>query len=306
VTGTPISPHTLVLVSAASGWGEIGVPVPIPPVPSVCIQWSLLRYNSAILSENAAKPLVCVPTYNERENISKLIDCIFDAIPFAEIMIVDDGSPDGTGAIVDEMASKNPRIHCIHRPGKMGLGTAYIAAFKWALERDYTHCFEMDADFSHDPKDLPRLLDATKEFDIAIGSRFYAGKLSIVNWPLSRLILSLAATVYARVITGLKLWDCTTGFKCFRRKVLEHLPLDKVKSEGYSFQIEMNFRATRMGFKVGEIPIVFTDRTQGGSKMSKRIVFEAIWRVWQLRWAGAMEDLGYLVRGKRRPKPGKG
>jgi dolichol-phosphate mannosyltransferase len=257
------------------------------------------------VSDQDTHPLVCVPTYNERENISRLIERIFTALPNCEIMIIDDGSPDGTGEIVDGIASRDSRVHCIHRPAKMGLGTAYIAAFKWALERNYTHCFEMDADFSHDPADLPRLLDATKNYDIAIGSRFYAGKLSIVNWPLSRLILSLAASIYVRIITGLKLWDSTTGFKCFRRKPLEHLPLDKVKSEGYSFQIEMNFRATRLGFRVGEVPIVFTDRTVGGSKMSRRIVFEAIWRVWQLRFAALAEDLSYLLRAKRRPMPGK-
>ncbi len=257
------------------------------------------------MTEDVIKPLVCVPTYNEAENIEKLIGRIIEELPIAEIMIIDDGSPDGTGDIVNKLAVDEPRIHCLHRAGKMGLGTAYIAAFKWALERNYTHCFEMDADFSHDPKDLPRLLEATKEFDIAIGSRFYAGKLSIVNWPLSRLILSMAASLYVRVIIGIPLWDCTTGYKCFRRKVLEHLPLHKVKSEGYSFQIDLNFRATRMGFKVGEIPIIFADRAEGGSKMSKKIVFEAIWRVWQLRLAALGEDLGYFFRGKRRPMPGK-
>lgn len=257
------------------------------------------------MTDSGIKPLVCVPTYNERENIEKLINRILEEIPFADIMIIDDGSPDGTGDIVDKIASNEPRLHCIHREGKQGLGTAYIAGFKWALERDYTHCFEMDADFSHDPKDLPRLLEATKEFDIAIGSRFYAGRLSIVNWPLSRLILSMAASLYVRVIIGIPLWDCTTGFKCFRRKVLEHLPLDIVRSEGYSFQIDLNYRATRMGFRVGEIPIIFADRAEGGSKMSKKIVFEAIWRVWQLRWNGLMEDLGYFFKGKRRPMPGK-
>lgn len=264
-----------------------------------------MRYNAPDVTDPDTKPLVIVPTYNERENIAKLIARIFEELPGAEVMIVDDGSPDGTGGIVDDISSNDPRVHCIHRPGKMGLGTAYITAFKWALERDYTHCFEMDADFSHDPADLPRLLEATREYDIAIGSRFYAGRLSIVNWPLSRLILSLAASIYARVITGMKLWDSTTGFKCFRRKVLESLPLDRVKSEGYSFQIEMNFRARRLGYSVGEIPIIFHDRTEGGSKMSKKIVFEAIWRVWQLRFAALFEDLGFMLRGKRRPTPGK-
>lgn len=255
--------------------------------------------------QNSAKPLVCIPTYNERENIEKLINRILDILPQAEVMVIDDGSPDGTGDLVEEMIKKDPRIHCIHRPGKMGLGTAYITAFKWALERDYTHCFEMDADFSHDPADLPRLLDATGGFDIAIGSRFFAGRLSIVNWPLSRLMLSLAASIYVRLITGMRLWDSTTGYKCFRREVLENLPLNQIKSEGYSFQIEMNFRATRLGYKVGEIPIIFADRTEGGSKMSKKIVLEAIWRVWQFRLAALFEDLGYLLRRKPRPMPGR-
>jgi dolichol-phosphate mannosyltransferase len=264
-----------------------------------------LIYNSPIVSKPDTKPLVCVPTYNESENIARLIDQILESLPIADIMIVDDGSPDGTGDIVDKIAKKNPKVHCLHRAGKMGLGTAYVAAFKWALERDYTHCFEMDADFSHDPKDLPRLLDATKDFDIAIGSRFYAGRLSIINWPLSRLILSMAASLYVRVIIGMPLWDCTTGFKCFKRKVLENLPLDIVRSEGYSFQIDLNFRAKRMGFTVGEVPIIFTERAEGGSKMSKKIVFEAIWRVWQLRFGGFREDIGYFFLGKRRPMPGK-
>ena len=257
------------------------------------------------MKKTEIKPLVCIPTFNESENIEKLIDQVLESLPETEIMIIDDGSPDGTGDIVEKIAKKNTKVHCIHREGKQGLGTAYIAAFKWALERDYTHCFEMDADFSHDPKDLPRLLEATKEFDIAIGSRFYKGRLSIINWPLSRLILSMAASLYVRIIIGMPLWDCTTGFKCFKRKVLENLPLDKVRSEGYSFQIDLNFRAKRMGFSVGEVPIVFSDRIEGGSKMSKKIVFEAIWRVWQLRFNGIREDLGYMCLGKRRPQPGK-
>lgn len=251
------------------------------------------------------KPLVIIPTYNERENIAKLIGRISDVLPIADILVVDDGSPDGTGDIVDSIGKENPRVHCLHRAGKMGLGTAYIAGFKWGLEREYTHCYEMDADFSHDPNDLPRLLEGTKEYDIVIGSRFYAGKLSIVNWPLSRLILSLMASIYVRIITGMKLWDSTTGYKCFRRQVLENLPLDRVKSEGYSFQIEMNFRAARMGYRVGEVPIIFADRTEGGSKMSRKIVFEAIWRVWQLRFSAFVEDCGYFFRGKKRSIPGK-
>jgi len=236
------------------------------------------------MNNKQEKPLVIIPTYNEASNISELINQIFNELPQTEILIVDDSSPDGTGDIIDQISSVNPRVHCLHRDRKLGLGTAYIAGFQWALQGDYTHCFEMDADFSHDPKDLPRLLAATKNFDFAIGSRFYAGKISIVNWPLSRLILSLMTSIYVRIVTGLKLWDSTTGFKCFRREVLENLPLENIKSEGYSFQIDLNVRATRLGYRVGEIPITFIDRTKCGSKMSKKIIFEAIWRVWQLRF----------------------
>jgi dolichol-phosphate mannosyltransferase len=197
---------------------------------------------------------------------------------------VDDGSPDGTGAIVDEVAEHDPRVHALHRPRKMGLGTAYLAGFRWALERDFEFVFEMDADFSHDPNHLPVFLDSADDADLVLGSRYRQGKVTVVNWPISRLILSYSANLYARAVTGLPLFDGTGGFKCFRRRVLEAIPLDEVRSNGYAFQIEMSFRAWRRGFRIVEIPIVFVDRTEGQSKMSRRIVWEAIWMVWRLRW----------------------
>jgi dolichol-phosphate mannosyltransferase len=178
----------------------------------------------------------------------------------------------------------------MHRPRKLGLGTAYIAGFKWALAREYAFVFEMDADFSHDPAHLPQFLEALSAADVVIGSRYRNGRVTVVNWPVARLLLSYAANVYARVITGLQLFDSTAGFKCFRRQVLEAVPLDAVKSSGYAFQIEMNFRAWKKGFRLVEIPIVFVDRTEGESKMSKKIVREAVWMVWRLRW--------WSIRGK--------
>jgi dolichol-phosphate mannosyltransferase len=197
---------------------------------------------------------------------------------------VDDGSPDGTGAIVDAIAATNPRIHVIHREGKLGLGTAYIVGFRWALERKYDLVFEMDADFSHNPERLPEFLEAIKDADLVLGSRYQDGHVNVVNWPMSRLFLSYGANLYARAITGLPIFDATGGFKCFRRNVLESINLDAVKSNGYAFQIEMSFRAWKLGFRLVEIPIIFVDRTEGVSKMSKRIVREAVWMVWRLRW----------------------
>ncbi|MGI8497042.1 MAG: polyprenol monophosphomannose synthase [Gemmatimonadaceae bacterium] len=232
----------------------------------------------------AERALVVVPTYNERENIAKLIEVVMSLDPPFEILVVDDGSPDGTGAIVDDVASRDPRVHVLHRAGKMGLGTAYLAGFRWALERDYAFVFEMDADFSHDPGHLPQLLLAARDADIVLGSRYRDGKVTVVNWPMTRLMLSYGANIYARFVTGLPLFDATGGFKCFRRKVLEAIDLNAVKSNGYAFQIEMSFRAWRKGFRLNEIPIVFTDRTEGQSKMSGKIVREAIFMVWRLRW----------------------
>jgi dolichol-phosphate mannosyltransferase len=230
------------------------------------------------------RALVVVPTYNEKENIRRLITTVLEQDARLEMLIVDDGSPDGTGDIVDEIAAREPRVHALHRERKMGLGTAYRAGFKWALERDYAYIFEMDADFSHDPNHLPQFLAAILETDLVLGSRYRGGKVTVVNWPMSRLLLSYGANIYARIVTGLQLDDSTGGFKCFRRQVLEAIDLDDVRSNGYAFQIEMSFRATRKGFRITEIPIVFVDRTEGTSKMSGHIVREAVFMVWRLRW----------------------
>ena len=230
------------------------------------------------------RALVIVPTYNERETVRRIIDAVLSQGPQFEILIVDDGSPDRTGEIVDEVAATNTRVHALHRPRKMGLGTAYLAGFRWALDHDFEFVFEMDADFSHDPNHLPVFLEAAVDADLVLGSRYRQGKVTVVNWPITRLILSYAANIYARAVTGLPLFDGTGGFKCFRRRVLEAIPLDDVKSNGYAFQIEMSFRAWRRGFRIVEIPIVFVDRTEGQSKMSRRIIWEAIWMVWRLRW----------------------
>ncbi len=232
------------------------------------------------------RALVIVPTYNERFNIARLIPAILAQDPSLEILVVDDGSPDGTGAIVDSIAANNPRVHIIHREGKLGLGTAYIEGFRWALERKYDLVFEMDADFSHNPELLPEFLQMIKEADVVLGSRYQDGRVNVVNWPMSRLFLSYAANVYARAVTGLPISDTTGGFKCFRRNVLESIDLNSVKSNGYAFQIEMSFRAWKRGFRLIEIPIIFVDRTEGVSKMSKKIVREAVWMVWRLRWWG--------------------
>ncbi len=229
------------------------------------------------------RALVIVPTYDEAENIQALIPLILKQDPRIDILVVDDNSPDGTGAVVDQISANDSRVHILHRAEKLGLGTAYIAGFRWALERDYEFIFEMDADFSHDPKHLPEFLEAIKDVDLVLGARYLNRRVTVVNWPVSRLLLSYFANIYARVITGMKLWDATGGFKCFRRRVLEAIDLDSVGSNGYAFQIEMSFRAIRRGFKIAEIPIVFVDRTEGTSKMSGSIVREAVWVVWRLR-----------------------
>ena len=230
------------------------------------------------------RALVIVPTYNERENILKLIDAVLAQSPILDVLVVDDGSPDGTGAIVDERAAADSRVHIIHREKKLGLGTAYLAGFKWALSRQYEFIFEMDADFSHDPQHLPQFLSSIENADLVIGSRYRDRRVTVVNWPIGRLLLSYFANVYARFVTGLPIFDTTAGYKCFRRKVLESVDLNDVKSNGYAFQIEMHFRVWRQNFRIVEIPIVFVDRTEGTSKMSKKIVREAVWMVWRLRW----------------------
>jgi dolichol-phosphate mannosyltransferase len=228
------------------------------------------------------RALVVVPTYNEALNLPLIVPQILAQDPRIEVLVVDDNSPDGTGRLADEMTASDQRVHVLHRPGKGGLGKAYLAGFRWALERDYEFVFEMDADFSHDPKFLPDFLRAAEDADLVIGSRYKTG-VNVINWPIARLLLSLGANQYARWITGLPIEDSTGGFKCFRRRVLEAIDFERVRSNGYAFQIEMSFRAWKKGFRLVEIPIVFTDRVEGQSKMNKRIVREAIWMVWWLR-----------------------
>lgn len=229
-----------------------------------------------------ARTLIVLPTYNERENLPTIVPQILDQDPGIEVLVVDDNSPDGTGKLADEMAKADKRVRVIHRPGKQGLGTAYIAGFKWALQRGYEFVFEMDADFSHNPDHIPEFLKAANDYDLVLGSRYLYG-VTVVNWPMSRLLLSYYANKYARLATGMPFSDTTGGFKCYRRKVLESIDLDAIRSEGYSFQIETTFRAWRKGFKIGEITIVFTDRLEGTSKMSGGIIREAVWVVWKLR-----------------------
>ncbi len=232
------------------------------------------------------RALVIVPTYNESENIARIVPLILAQDPRLEVLVVDDNSPDGTGQMADELARNEERVHVLHREGKEGLGRAYLAGFRWALERPYDFVFEMDADFSHDPAHLAEFLFAVQNADLVLGSRYRDGKVTVVNWPMTRLMLSYGANIYARAVTGLQLGDATGGFKCFRREVLAAIPLDQVRSNGYAFQIEMSFRAWKRGFRIAEIPIVFYDRTEGASKMSKGIVREAILMVWRLRWWG--------------------
>lgn len=231
------------------------------------------------------RAIVLVPTYNERENLEAILDALLDVQPEFEVLVIDDGSPDGTGAIADERASRDHRIHVLHRAGKEGLGKAYLDGFAWALARPehYTHVFEMDADFSHDPRDLRRLLQACLDgADLAVGSRYVAGG-GTRGWTATRKFISRGGGLYARTILGVGVQDLTAGFVCFRRHVLESLPLDDVAAAGYGFQIEMKYRSLRAGFRVVEVPIVFTDRTRGQSKMSRKIMVEAMGLVWKLR-----------------------
>jgi len=236
------------------------------------------------------KALVIIPTFNERENLPLIVPDVLARDVRLSVLVVDDNSPDGTGQLAGQMAEANPRVHVLHRPSKSGLGRAYLAGFRWALERDYDRIFEMDADFSHNPKHLPEFLKASENADVVLGSRYISG-VNVVNWPMGRLLLSYYANMYARLVTGLPVRDSTGGFKCFRREVLKAINLDSVHSNGYAFQIEMSFRAWKKGFRIREIPIVFTDREQGHSKMSKRIVREAVWMVPKLR---LMSILGRL------------
>ncbi len=229
--------------------------------------------------------LIIIPTYNEADNIVKLIPHLLGLDEPVDVLVVDDGSPDGTAGAVKQLQKKyGDRVSMIERSGKLGLGTAYVTGFNYALERSYKYVCEMDADFSHDPDDVPRLIREVKQgnCDVAIGSRYIEG-ISIINWPLSRLILSYSANMYARLITGLPVRDTTAGFKCIARKVLEKIDLNKIRSNGYSFQIEVHFRAYKAGFTLKEISIIFRERTEGVSKMSKKIVMEAVWMVWVLK-----------------------
>jgi len=227
--------------------------------------------------------LVIIPTYNESENIETLLDRILVLPLGLEVLVVDDGSPDGTGELVAARAAQDARIHLLRRPGKMGLGSAYRDGFRYALDRGAELIFEMDADFSHDPASLADLIEAVADVDVVLGSRYLDGKVTVVNWPLDRLFLSYFANLYTRWITGLPVYDATGGFKCFRRHALEAIRLDRVRSDGYSFQIEMSFKCWKKGFRIREVPIVFVDRRHGVSKMNRRIIWEAAGMVWRLR-----------------------
>lgn len=226
--------------------------------------------------------LVIIPTYNERENIEPILDRVLAQPHGLEVLVVDDGSPDGTGDLVEARSRKDPRVHVLRRPGKMGLGSAYRDGFRYALDQGAQYIFEMDADFSHDPDSIGEFLKNAQEVDVVLGSRYLHG-VTVVNWPLSRLILSYCANRYTRIVTGLPVNDATGGFKCFRRRALEGVRLDRVQSDGYAFQIEMSFKCWKRGFTIREIPILFVDRRAGVSKMNRRIVWEAAWMVWKLR-----------------------
>ncbi len=229
--------------------------------------------------------LVVIPTYNERENLPRVIPMVLGAVEALHVLVVDDGSPDGTGEVADRLARDSEgRVHVLHRTRKEGLGQAYLAGFRWGLERGYGRICEIDADLSHPPDRLPAMVEASRSHDFVIGSRYVDRKVRVVNWPMSRLLLSYFGSRYARIVTGLPVSDATGGFNLFRREVLESLDLDRIESEGYSFQIELKLRAWRRGFRFQEIPIVFTERDQGESKMSRRIVAEAVWKVWKLRF----------------------
>ncbi len=229
-----------------------------------------------------SKVLIIIPTYNERENIVLIIPEIKNVLPQCHILVVDDSSPDGTADCVKALSKDDPTIQLLQRAKKEGLGKAYISGFKWALQRDYELVFEMDADFSHNPRYLPDFITAAKDNDLIIGSRYVSG-VNVVNWPMTRLLLSYFANLFARILTGIPVKDCTGGYKCFRRNILESMNFDRIASSGYSFQIELNFFAWKKGFRLKEIPIIFTDRQRGASKMSTKIVREALFLTWKLR-----------------------
>lgn len=247
--------------------------------------WGLIQFHVM----NQSDSIIIIPTYNEKENIEKIIHAIFGLDKCFHILVIDDGSPDGTADIVKRMmdGSFSDRLFIIERSGKLGLGTAYITGFKWALEHDYQYVFEMDADFSHSPDDLPRLYAACRDegYDVAIGSRYVSG-VNVVNWPIGRVLMSYFASKYVRFVTGFKVHDTTAGFKCYRRRVLQTIDLDRIRFKGYGFQIEMKFTAYKIGFKIKEVPVVFVNRQEGTSKMSGGIFGEAFFGVMRLRWDG--------------------
>ncbi len=236
------------------------------------------------------KAVVVVPTYNEALNVERLAREIHRHVPEISILFVDDNSPDGTADVIKKMQQNNERILLLEREKKEGLGRAYIAGFRLALEKGFEYIFEMDADFSHDPKELPNFLKEMQQYDLVIGSRYIKG-VNVINWPLRRLLLSYFANVYTRVITGVPIQDCTGGYKCFRKEVLEAIDFDRIKSNGYAFQIELNVKAWKKGFKIKEIPIIFIDRVYGESKLSRRIMWEAVFLVWKLRFLSLIKKL---------------
>lgn len=229
-----------------------------------------------------AKSVVIIPTYNESDNVENMLQTLKGLYPELNVLIVDDGSPDGTAKIVKNFQASNPNVHMIERQGKLGLGTAYITGFKWSLDRGFDYVFEMDCDFSHDPKDVEALLAAAQTADLAIGSR-YVGGIRILNWPMKRLLLSYFASIYTQIITGMKIQDATGGFKCFKASTLRQIDLNKIFSNGYSFQIELNYKTWKKGLKLQEVPITFSERREGQSKMSRKIIYEAVWAVWRMR-----------------------
>ena len=236
------------------------------------------------MTDHDARFVVIVPTFNEADNLPLIVPQILAQDPRIDVLVVDDLSPDGTGDLADGLSRESDRVHVIHRSEKQGLGRAYIEGFRWGLERDYALFFEMDADFSHRPNALPLFIDKARDFDIVLGSRYLHGRVTVINWPMSRLLVSYFGSWYARFVTRLPVQDATGGFNCWRREVLESLDFARIESNGYTFQIELKLRAWRKGFTITEIPIVFEERESGESKMSKKIVREAIWKLWKLRF----------------------
>ena len=249
-----------------------------PPAPA-----TLAAAEATATFADSDRFLVVMPTFNERDNLPRIVPLVLDEDPRIEILVVDDSSPDGTGEIAEEMGRADARVHVLHRSAKDGLGRAYLAGFAWALERGYRLVIEMDADLSHHPDNLPTFIKAARSAEVVVGSRYVGGRINVVNWPMSRLLISYFGSFYARIITGVPVRDATGGFNCWRREVLEAIDLGRVQSNGYAFQIELKLRAFRKGFRLLEVPIVFIERESGESKMSKRIVREAVWRVWWLR-----------------------